>query len=69
LIRHLLQLTPNELDQMKALNPKTKKDLKGEAAFGDFLLGNDAAAARIDRAITTNFQRRYRKEDSPCGYA
>ena len=26
-IRHLPQLTPEELDQMKALNPKTKNDL------------------------------------------
>jgi len=47
-IRHLPQLTPEELDQMKALNPKTKKDLEEEAAFGQFLQGNDAAAARID---------------------
>ena len=27
-IRHLPQLTPEELDQMKALNPKTKKDTR-----------------------------------------
>jgi cytochrome c len=47
-IRHLPQLTPDELDQMKALNPKTKKDLEEEAAFGQFLQGNDAAAARTD---------------------
>ena len=47
-IRHLPQLTPEELDQMKALNPKTKKDLEEEAAFGQFLQGNDAAAARTD---------------------
>ena len=47
-IRHLPQLTQEELDQMKALNPKTKKDLEEEAAFGQFLQGNDAAAARID---------------------
>lgn len=43
-IRHLSQLTPEELDQMKALNPKTKKDLEEEAAFDQFLQGNDAAA-------------------------
>jgi hypothetical protein len=48
-IRHLPQLTPEELDQMKALNPKTKKDLEEEAAFGQFLRGDDAVAARIDR--------------------
>jgi len=47
-IRHLPKLTPEELDQMKALNPKTKKDLEEEAAFGQFLQGDDAAAARTD---------------------
>lgn len=47
-IRHLPQLTPEELDQMKSLNPKTKKDLEKEAAFGRFLQGDDAAAARTD---------------------
>ena len=47
-IRHLPKLTPEELDQMKALNPKTKKDLEEETAFGQFLQGNDAAAARTD---------------------
>jgi len=45
-IRHLPKLTPEELDQMKALNPTTKKDLEEEAAFGQFLQGDDAAAAR-----------------------
>jgi mono/diheme cytochrome c family protein len=33
-IRHLPQLTPEELNQMKTLNPKTQKDLVEEAAFG-----------------------------------
>jgi len=47
-IRHLPQLTPKELDQMKALNPTTKKDREEEAAFDQFLQGNDAAAARTD---------------------
>ncbi len=47
-IRHLPQLTPNELDRMKTLNPKTRKDLEEEAAFGEFLQRNDAAAARTD---------------------
>jgi len=49
LARHLPQLTPEELDQMKALNPKTQKDLEEEAAFSQFLLGDDSAAAQIDR--------------------
>jgi mono/diheme cytochrome c family protein len=48
-IRHLPQLTPEELDRMKALNPKTKHDLEEEAAFGELLQGNDAAAAKTDR--------------------
>jgi len=47
-IRHLPLLTPEELDQMKALNPKTKKDLEEEAAFDQFLQGGDAAAAQTD---------------------
>jgi len=47
-IRHLPQLTPQELEQMKALNTKTKKDLEEEAAFDQFLQGDDAAAARTD---------------------
>ncbi len=47
-IRHLPQLTTDELDQMKALNPKTKKDLEEEAAFGKFLQGNDASAAKTN---------------------
>jgi len=48
-IRHLPQLTPDELDLMKVLNPKTKHDLEEEATFGEFLQGNDAAAAKTDR--------------------
>jgi cytochrome c len=47
-IRHLPHLTPDELDQMEALNPKTKKDLEEEAAFGQFLQGNEEGAARTD---------------------
>ena len=45
-IRHLPKLTPEELDQMKTFNPTTKKDLEEEAAFGQFLQGDDGAAAR-----------------------
>jgi|KBSMisStandDraft_5_1062788.scaffolds.fasta_scaffold15721_2 mono/diheme cytochrome c family protein len=44
-IRHLPKLTPEELERMKALNPKTKHDLE-EAAFDQFLQGDDGAAAR-----------------------
>lgn len=47
-IRHLPHLTPEELDQMKELNPKTKKDLEEEAASDQFLQGDDAAGARTD---------------------
>lgn len=47
-IRHLPQLTPDELDRMKKLNPTARKDLEEEAAFGEFLQGNDAAAAKTD---------------------
>ncbi|MFI5247050.1 MAG: c-type cytochrome [Nitrospirales bacterium] len=47
-IRHLPQLTPEELDQMKTLNPKTKNDLEEEAAFDQFLQGDNAAAARTE---------------------
>ena len=47
-IRHLPQLTPEELNQMKTLNPKTKKGPKKEAALGQFLQGDDAAAAGTD---------------------
>ncbi|MEO8340905.1 MAG: hypothetical protein ABI604_14535, partial [Nitrospirota bacterium] len=47
-IRHLPQLTPEELDQMQTLTPKTKNDLEEESAFSQFLQGDDAAAARTD---------------------
>ncbi|MEO8341876.1 MAG: c-type cytochrome [Nitrospirota bacterium] len=47
-IRHLPQLTPKELEQMKALNPKTKKDLEEEVAFDQFLQEEGAPAARIE---------------------
>ncbi len=43
-IRHLPQLTPEELDQMKGLNPKTKHATEEEAAFDQFLQGDDSAA-------------------------
>ena len=44
-IRHLPSLTEEELQEMKSLNPKTKKELEEEALFELFLQGDDAAAA------------------------
>jgi mono/diheme cytochrome c family protein len=43
-IRHLPQLTPEELDRMKRLNPKTKHDLEEETALGQSLQGGNAEA-------------------------
>ena len=43
-IRHLPSLTDEELEEMKGLNPKTRKELEEEALFDQFLEGNDAAA-------------------------
>jgi cytochrome c len=45
-IRHLPELTRNELDKMKALNPKTKHELEEEASFDKFLQGDDEASAQ-----------------------
>jgi len=42
-IRHLPALTPEELEQMKALNPKTKHELEEEASFDKFLQGDETA--------------------------
>lgn len=47
-IRHLPKLTPEELDQMKTLNPKTTRQLEEEAAFDRFLQGEDATGAAVD---------------------
>jgi mono/diheme cytochrome c family protein len=44
-IRHLPQLTPEELDEMKTLNPKTESERLEEAAFDRFLEGNNDAKA------------------------
>ena len=44
-IRHLPQLTREELDRMKTLNPKTKHELEEDASFDRFLHGGDATAA------------------------
>jgi mono/diheme cytochrome c family protein len=45
-IRHLPQVTQDELDEMKTLNPKTPKEIQEEAAFEQFLQGDDTAAAK-----------------------
>lgn len=47
-IRHLPQLTAEELDQMKTLNPRTPKEIEEEAAFEKFLQGDDSAAVQAD---------------------
>ncbi len=46
-IRHLPQLTQEELDEMKTLNPKTPNELLEEAEFDRFLEGNDAAGKTL----------------------
>jgi len=43
-IRHLPKVTPQELDTMKSLNPKSKHAVDEEAAFDKFLQGDDSAA-------------------------
>lgn len=43
-IRHLPQLTPQELERMKSLNPKTQHELDEQAALDKFLQGDDSAA-------------------------
>ena len=45
-IRHLPRVSQEELDEMKTLNPKTEKERQEEAAFDQFLQGDDAAAAK-----------------------
>jgi cytochrome c len=42
-IRHLPKLTRDELEEMKTLNPKSKRELEEAAAFEKFLEGDDAA--------------------------
>lgn len=44
-IRHLPNLSPEELDRMKSLNPKTKRQIEEEAAFDKFLQGDDTAGS------------------------
>jgi mono/diheme cytochrome c family protein len=45
-IRHLPKLSPDELERMKSLNPKTKHQLEEDASFDKFLQGDDSAAPR-----------------------
>ena len=48
-IRHLPQLTPEELDQIAALSPRRRKNLEADASFGGFQQGKDAPDERINR--------------------
>ena len=43
-IRHLPQITPEELEEMKALNPKTREEMAAEDEERKFLEGDEAAA-------------------------
>lgn len=45
-IRHLPKLSPDELERMKSLNPKTKRELQQEASLDKFLQGDDAAGTQ-----------------------
>jgi len=45
-IRHLPQITLEELDEMKSLNPKTPKEIQEEAAFDRFLEGDNTAMTK-----------------------
>jgi len=42
-IRYLPKITQDELEEMKALNPKTKHELEEAAAFDSFLQGGDSS--------------------------
>jgi mono/diheme cytochrome c family protein len=44
-MRHLPRITPEELEEMKALNPKTRKELEEEEAARRFLAGEAPAPA------------------------
>lgn len=46
--RHLPQLTQEELDEMKTLNPKTPNELLEEAAFDRFLEGTDTSGKSVE---------------------
>lgn len=44
-IRHLPSITEEELQEMAALNPKTKKELEEDSMIDQFLSGDDTAAS------------------------
>ena len=43
-IRHLPKVTPEEVEQMEALNPKSPDEIRQEIAAEEFLRGGDSAA-------------------------
>lgn len=45
-IRHLSKLTPEELDEMESLNPKSRHEVEENEAFDKFLEGDESAAGR-----------------------
>jgi mono/diheme cytochrome c family protein len=47
-IRHLPQITQEELEEMKALNPKTPGEILEEAGFDQFLGGDDSAVGKAE---------------------
>jgi cytochrome c553 len=48
-VRHLPRLTPEEVDEMKKLNPKTPEDLEEERQEADFLNGGAPPAPQPHR--------------------
>lgn len=48
-VRHLPKLTPEEVDEMKKLNPKTPEDLEEERQEAEFLNGGAAPAPQPHR--------------------
>jgi mono/diheme cytochrome c family protein len=44
-IRHLPTVTPEEIEQMEALNPRSPEDIRQEIEAEQFLQGNDSAPA------------------------
>ncbi len=43
-MRHLPKLTPEELDEMRSLNPKSPEEFRQEEEIRRFLEGGDAGA-------------------------
>ena len=67
-IRHLPQLTLEELDQMKGLNPTTKKNQEEEAAFDSSCRETMGQPHGSIPATITNSSTTRLEKDSPCGY-